>query len=174
MFLVTYYLSRAIDSYTRESVGSFDKCMRQMKSFNNPRSIQHLSKELGLSTKNASLMTTLRYTCANSSIRLLLTCCHVPFYFMELYILLWCLNIKSYILARELTTFLFVYRNGFRSKELYRSRRKAQLCRWAHKYVTDGIIQFKEDNHIEAFQLLKKALGIDPENVEAFVAKGAL
>ncbi|RXG58791.1 Tetratricopeptide repeat protein 14-like protein [Armadillidium vulgare] len=52
--------------------------------------------------------------------------------------------------------------------------RKAQMCKWAHKSVADGVAHFKQNQHEEAFQCLNKALQIDPENVEAFVAKGAL
>ena len=65
-------------------------------------------------------------------------------------------------------------RRGFPVSTQFRDLRKMQLQRWAHKYVADGVAFFKKGEHTEAFQLLKKALGIDPENVEAFVAKGAL
>lgn len=52
--------------------------------------------------------------------------------------------------------------------------RRHQLTRWAHKHVADGVAHFKKGEQQEAFQLLNKALSIDSENVEAFVAKGAL
>ena len=48
------------------------------------------------------------------------------------------------------------------------------MSRWAHKSVADGVVFFKRGQHEEAFQCLNKALQIDTENVEAFVAKGAL
>jgi len=40
--------------------------------------------------------------------------------------------------------------------------------------VAEGIKHFKENNHMEAFQCLNKALSIDPRNVEGLVARGAL
>ncbi|XP_042240388.1 tetratricopeptide repeat protein 14-like isoform X2 [Homarus americanus] len=62
----------------------------------------------------------------------------------------------------------------FADREMYKSLRKAQMSRWAHKSVADGVVFFKRGQHEEAFQCLNKALQIDNENVEAFVAKGAL
>ncbi|XP_050718862.1 tetratricopeptide repeat protein 14-like isoform X3 [Eriocheir sinensis] len=62
----------------------------------------------------------------------------------------------------------------FPDREMYRSVRKSQMSRWAHKSVADGVVFFKRGQHEEAFQCLNKALQIDNENVEAFVAKGAL
>lgn len=40
--------------------------------------------------------------------------------------------------------------------------------------VAEGIQQFKESKHVEAMQNFNKALQIDAQNVEAFVARGAL
>lgn len=65
-------------------------------------------------------------------------------------------------------------RHRFPERELYKSVRKAQMSRWAHKSVADGVVFFKRGQHEEAFRCLNKALQIDSENVEAFVAKGAL
>ena len=50
-----------IESYTRESIGSFDSCLRKMETFKNPRSIQHMAKKLGLRTSNSSMMSSLQY-----------------------------------------------------------------------------------------------------------------
>lgn len=52
--------------------------------------------------------------------------------------------------------------------------RRLQSNKWAFKSVKDGVAYFKSGNHVEAYQCLNKALQIDPENVEAFVARGAL
>lgn len=52
--------------------------------------------------------------------------------------------------------------------------RKAQSSKWAYKSLKDGVMHFKAGNHSEAFACLNKALQIDPENVEALVARGAL
>uniref|UniRef100_T1INB4 Uncharacterized protein n=1 Tax=Strigamia maritima TaxID=126957 RepID=T1INB4_STRMM len=54
------------------------------------------------------------------------------------------------------------------------SLRKEQAAKWALQSVADGISHFKAGRHTEAFQCLNKALQIDPENVEALVARGAL
>ncbi len=40
--------------------------------------------------------------------------------------------------------------------------------------VAKGVSHFKAGRHIEAMQHLNKALEIDTDNVEAFVARGAL
>lgn len=40
--------------------------------------------------------------------------------------------------------------------------------------MADGIEHFKNGQQVEAFQCLNKALNIDPRNVEALVARGAL
>jgi len=63
---------------------------------------------------------------------------------------------------------------NFPEQEMYKSLRKSQMGRWAHKSVADGVAFFKKGLHDEAFQCLNRALQIDEENVEAFVAKGAL
>ncbi|GAB6028215.1 hypothetical protein CHUAL_002409 [Chamberlinius hualienensis] len=54
--------------------------------------------------------------------------------------------------------------------ELY----KTQCAQWAYNSVKQGVDHFKAGNKVEAFQCLNKALQIDPLNVEAFVARGAL
>ncbi|XP_018021301.1 uncharacterized protein LOC108677575 [Hyalella azteca] len=114
----------AVESYTKESVGSYDSNLLKMESFRNPRCVQFLSKQLKLSFKNTSLMSSLR--------------------------------------------------GQFPESSCYKQLRRHQLMCWAHKHVADGVAHFKRGEHNEAFQLLNKALSIDPENVEAFVAKGAL
>ncbi|KAL1437843.1 hypothetical protein MTO96_048540 [Rhipicephalus appendiculatus] len=67
------------------------------------------------------------------------------------------------------------------AKEEYATAlRKAQSSKWAYKrcdvnsFLKDGVMHFKAGNHSEAFACLNKALQIDPENVEALVARGAL
>ncbi|KAL1437844.1 hypothetical protein MTO96_048540 [Rhipicephalus appendiculatus] len=61
------------------------------------------------------------------------------------------------------------------AKEEYATAlRKAQSSKWAYKSLKDGVMHFKAGNHSEAFACLNKALQIDPENVEALVARGAL
>lgn len=62
----------------------------------------------------------------------------------------------------------------FPEQEMYKPLRRAQMARWAHKSVAEGVAFFKKGQHEEAFQCLGKALHIDEENVEAYVAKGAL
>lgn len=66
------------------------------------------------------------------------------------------------------------YRGKFPEQEMYKPLRRAQMARWAHKSVAEGVAFFKKGQHEEAFQCLGKALHIDEENVEAYVAKGAL
>ncbi|XP_063852100.1 E3 ubiquitin-protein ligase RBBP6-like isoform X2 [Scylla paramamosain] len=72
------------------------------------------------------------------------------------------------------TSLMDSLKHKFSEREMYKSVRKAQMSRWAHKSVADGVVFFKRGQHEEAFQCLNKALQIDTENVEAFVAKGAL
>ncbi|XP_045131858.1 serine/arginine repetitive matrix protein 2-like isoform X4 [Portunus trituberculatus] len=72
------------------------------------------------------------------------------------------------------TSLMGSLKHKFSEREMYKSVRKAQMSRWAHKSVADGVVFFKRGQHEEAFQCLNKALQIDTENVEAFVAKGAL
>ncbi|XP_049516540.1 serine/arginine repetitive matrix protein 2-like [Dermacentor silvarum] len=52
--------------------------------------------------------------------------------------------------------------------------RKAQSSTGAYKSLKDGVRHFKAGNHSEAFACLNKALQIDPKNVDALVARGAL
>ncbi|KAK3094499.1 hypothetical protein FSP39_002573 [Pinctada imbricata] len=59
-------------------------------------------------------------------------------------------------------------------KECAESLRKHQSQRWAFQCVADGIKYFKAGKQTEALQYLNKALQIDPTNVEALVARGAL
>lgn len=62
----------------------------------------------------------------------------------------------------------------FPKEEFASALRKAQSSKWAYKSLKDGVMHFKAGNHSEAFACLNKALQIDPENVEALVARGAL
>ncbi|XP_037776930.1 tetratricopeptide repeat protein 14-like [Penaeus monodon] len=72
------------------------------------------------------------------------------------------------------SSLMFTLRCKFPEQEMYKPLRRAQMARWAHKSVAEGVAFFKKGQHEEAFQCLGKALHIDEENVEAYVAKGAL
>ncbi|CAL8309885.1 unnamed protein product [Lota lota] len=52
--------------------------------------------------------------------------------------------------------------------------RKKQSASWALKCVRSGVDHFKHGRHVEAMNEYNKALEIDPRNVEALVARGAL
>uniref|UniRef100_A0A8B9D5D5 Tetratricopeptide repeat domain 14 n=1 Tax=Anser cygnoides TaxID=8845 RepID=A0A8B9D5D5_ANSCY len=52
--------------------------------------------------------------------------------------------------------------------------RKKQSAAWALKCVKAGVDYFKVGRHVEAMNEYNKALEIDPQNVEALVARGAL
>ena len=52
--------------------------------------------------------------------------------------------------------------------------RNKQMKIWARKDVEIAISYIKKGKESEAFSCLDKALKVDPENAEAFVAKGAL
>ncbi|XP_064638821.1 zinc finger CCCH domain-containing protein 13-like isoform X2 [Lineus longissimus] len=52
--------------------------------------------------------------------------------------------------------------------------RKMQSYKWSLRSVAEGVSHFKAGRFTEAMQHLNKALQIDPENVEALVARGAL
>ncbi|XP_068548523.1 tetratricopeptide repeat protein 14 [Anas acuta] len=52
--------------------------------------------------------------------------------------------------------------------------RKKQSAAWALKCVKAGVDYFKDGRHVEAMNEYNKALEIDPQNVEALVARGAL
>lgn len=82
-------------------------------------------------------------------------------------------TVVSFSFYNILCSFI-VFRTELPDNERSEALRKAQMCKWAHKSVADGVAHFKQNQHEEAFQCLNKALQIDPENVEAFVAKGAL
>ena len=67
--------------------------------------------------------------------------------------------------------------NIFFSQEedrFYHPIRNRQMKIWARKDVETGISYIKKGKNSEAFSCLDKALKVDPENAEAFVAKGAL
>ncbi|XP_042883023.1 tetratricopeptide repeat protein 14-like isoform X2 [Penaeus japonicus] len=72
------------------------------------------------------------------------------------------------------SSLMYTLRSKFPEQEMYKPLRRAQMARWAHKSVAEGVAFFKKGQHEEAFQCLGKALHIDEENVEAYVAKGAL
>ncbi|CAN7997075.1 unnamed protein product [Ixodes pacificus] len=73
-----------------------------------------------------------------------------------------------------------LHQKEFSKDEFAPALRKAQSSKWAYKScdanspLKDGVMHFKAGNHSEAFACLNKALQIDPENVEALVARGAL
>uniref|UniRef100_A0AAZ3S1M6 Tetratricopeptide repeat protein 14 n=1 Tax=Oncorhynchus tshawytscha TaxID=74940 RepID=A0AAZ3S1M6_ONCTS len=52
--------------------------------------------------------------------------------------------------------------------------KKKQSASWALKCVRVGVDHFKSGRHVEAMKEYNKALNIDTNNVEAFVARGAL
>uniref|UniRef100_A0A1A8CQG0 Tetratricopeptide repeat domain 14 n=1 Tax=Nothobranchius kadleci TaxID=1051664 RepID=A0A1A8CQG0_NOTKA len=52
--------------------------------------------------------------------------------------------------------------------------RKKQSASWALKCVRAGVDHFKHGRHVDAMNEYNKALDIDPNNVEALVARGAL
>ena len=52
--------------------------------------------------------------------------------------------------------------------------RKTQSHKWSRHSTTEGIKYFRSGMETEAFQCFNKALHIDPVNVEALVARGAL
>ncbi|UYV66899.1 TTC14 [Cordylochernes scorpioides] len=52
--------------------------------------------------------------------------------------------------------------------------RKLQNKNWAYRSVKEGVSYFKQGKQTEALQCLNQALHIDSENVEAYVARGAL
>ena len=70
----------------------------------------------------------------------------------------------------SLMTHLGNYPDSSMAEEL----RKRQAANAAFKHVAVGIKHFKAGENIEAFQCLNMALKLDPENVEALVARGAL
>ncbi|XP_071798123.1 uncharacterized protein [Asterias amurensis] len=65
-------------------------------------------------------------------------------------------------------------RKNFPDKEFSEPLRKWQTNRWSMESVAKGVEHFKAERFIEAMQHLNKALEIDEQNVEAFVARGAL
>lgn len=69
---------------------------------------------------------------------------------------------------------LYFCRFGFPTEERASELRQAQSAKWAYKNVSEGIALFKANKHADAFLCLNKALSIDPNNVEALVARGAL
>merc|ERR1712226_857756 len=61
------------------------------------------------------------------------------------------------------------------SKESYAKQlRKKQNATASYRHVSKGVKHFKAGETSEAFQCLNAALRIDVENVEGFVARGAL
>merc|ERR1712193_465594 len=65
-------------------------------------------------------------------------------------------------------------RHQFPEQSKAQALRKKQAAKMAYKHVAQGIQHFKSQKLIEAFQCLNQALVIDPEHVEALVARGAL
>ena len=69
---------------------------------------------------------------------------------------------------------LFLFSQSFPENFNYQALRKRQMTKWAHEDVAAAVAAFKKGENSEAFSILKKALHLDADNVEAFVAKGAL
>lgn len=65
-------------------------------------------------------------------------------------------------------------RSKFPDKECAVELRQIQASKWSFRGVAEGIEHFKAGRYTEAFQCLNKALTIDPKNIEALVARGAL
>ncbi|XP_018612417.2 tetratricopeptide repeat protein 14 isoform X2 [Scleropages formosus] len=63
---------------------------------------------------------------------------------------------------------------NFSDEDYGTSIRKKQSASWALKCVKIGVDHFKSGRHVEAMNEYNKALEMDPDNVEALVARGAL
>ncbi|KFP42403.1 Tetratricopeptide repeat protein 14, partial [Chlamydotis macqueenii] len=63
---------------------------------------------------------------------------------------------------------------NFNEEDFAPALRKKQSASWALKCVKAGVDHFKVGRHVEAMNEYNKALEIDPQNVEALVARGAL
>ncbi|XP_068001180.1 tetratricopeptide repeat protein 14 isoform X2 [Melanerpes formicivorus] len=63
---------------------------------------------------------------------------------------------------------------NFNEEDYAPALRKKQSASWALKCVKAGVDYFKVGRHVEAMNEYNKALEIDPQNVEALVARGAL
>ncbi|NXG64399.1 TTC14 protein, partial [Hemiprocne comata] len=63
---------------------------------------------------------------------------------------------------------------NFSEEDFAPALRKKQSASWALKCVKAGVDYFKVGRHVEAMNEYNKALEIDPQNVEALVARGAL
>ncbi|NXP03500.1 TTC14 protein, partial [Thinocorus orbignyianus] len=63
---------------------------------------------------------------------------------------------------------------NFNEEDFAPALRKKQSESWALKCVKAGVDYFKVGRHVEAMNEYNKALEIDPQNVEALVARGAL
>ncbi|XP_069831230.1 tetratricopeptide repeat protein 14 isoform X2 [Dendropsophus ebraccatus] len=65
-------------------------------------------------------------------------------------------------------------RENFCDQDYAPSLRRKQSSSWALKCVKTGVDYFKLGRHVDAMNEYNKALEIDPKNVEALVARGAL
>ncbi|XP_056421248.1 tetratricopeptide repeat protein 14 isoform X1 [Hyla sarda] len=65
-------------------------------------------------------------------------------------------------------------RENFSEQDYAPSLRRKQSSSWALKCVKTGVDYFKLGRHVDAMNEYNKALEIDPKNVEALVARGAL
>ncbi|XP_010142175.1 PREDICTED: tetratricopeptide repeat protein 14, partial [Buceros rhinoceros silvestris] len=63
---------------------------------------------------------------------------------------------------------------NFNEEDFAPALRKKQSASWALTCVKAGVDYFKVGRHVEAMNEYNKALEIDPQNVEALVARGAL
>ncbi|XP_065224276.1 tetratricopeptide repeat protein 14 homolog isoform X2 [Planococcus citri] len=77
-------------------------------------------------------------------------------------------------IPNELYTHMDYLKEKFPAKDCAVELRIAQAAKWAIQSVADGVEHFKCGRLSEAYQCLNKALSIDPRNVEALVARGAL
>lgn len=62
----------------------------------------------------------------------------------------------------------------YSDKELASNMRKVQSAKWASKSLEAGIASMRAGKELEAHQQLNKALQIDPDSVDAYVARGCL
>ncbi|NXJ65974.1 TTC14 protein, partial [Rostratula benghalensis] len=63
---------------------------------------------------------------------------------------------------------------NFNEEDFAPALRKKQSASWALKCVKAGVDHFKVGRHVDAMNEYNKALEMDPQNVEALVARGAL
>ncbi|PIK57724.1 putative filaggrin [Apostichopus japonicus] len=72
------------------------------------------------------------------------------------------------------TSMRALQRTNFKDSDFSHKLRKKQSELWAMESVAKGVNFFKNGQYTEALQCFNRALEIDVDNVEAFVARGAL